>query len=247
MQIIPAIDLIEGKCVRLTMGDYGRVEEFGDDPVSVALRWQDAGAGLIHLVDLEGAKEGKVVNRSSVESITAAVEVETELGGGIRDLGTVGLVLEEMGVSRAVLGTAALKNPGVVSEAASRYGKRIIVGIDARDGMVATEGWLETSTTPAADLARDFDQQEIGGFIYTDIARDGTLAGPNFRAIADFAGCVSSPVIASGGVASLEDIRKLKEIPAPNIMGVIVGKALYRRRFTLEQAIAAARPGESDG
>lgn len=241
MRVVPAIDLIGGKCVRLTMGDYGRVEKFDDDPVSVALRWQEGGAELIHLVDLEGAKAGKVVNQRCVEAITSAVEVETELGGGIRDLDTVGLVLDKMGVGRAILGTAALKNPELVIEAVDRYGKRVIVGIDAREGMVATEGWLETSATPATDLARRFDACGIGGFIYTDIARDGMLAGPNFEAIHSFASGVGTPVIASGGVASLDDIRKLGRIQAPNLWGVIVGKALYRGKFTLEQAILAAQ------
>lgn len=243
MQVIPAIDIIGGKCVRLTMGDYGQVEEFSDDPVAVALQWQERGAELIHLVDLEGAKQGRLVNEGTVAAIASAVRVDTELGGGIRSLETVQEALDEMGVSRVILGTSALKDPDLVREAAQRHGKRIVVGIDARDGLVATEGWLETSTTPAAVLGRDLDGVGIGGFIYTDIKRDGMLAGPNLVAVQAFADSVSSPVIASGGVSSLDDIRNLGRIPSPNVVGVIVGKALYRGRFTLEEAIAAAAEG----
>lgn len=241
MRVIPAIDLIGGKCVRLTMGDYGRMEEFEEDPAAVARRWQEAGAELIHLVDLEGAKTGRVVNRASVEAIRSAVDIETELGGGIRDLATVRLVLEDLGVSRAILGTAALKNPEMVGEAAEGFGERIIVGIDAREGMVATDGWLETSTTPAVDLARNLDRLGIGGFIYTDISRDGMLTGPNLGAVERFADSVESPVIASGGVASLQDVEKLARLSAPNLWGMIVGKALYHGKFSLQEAIAVVR------
>jgi phosphoribosylformimino-5-aminoimidazole carboxamide ribotide isomerase len=240
MNIIPAIDIIGGKCVRLSMGDYDRVEEFSDDPVEVARRWQDGGAELIHLVDLEGAKAGRIVNARTIEAIASAVDIRTELGGGIRDLDTIETVLSGLGVDRAILGTVALKHPEIVDEAAKKYGERIVVGIDARDGMVATEGWLETSETPAVELAAALDGLGTGGFIYTDISRDGMMQGPNLEAVKQFAEHVKSPVVASGGVTTVEDVARLRELGIPNITGVIIGKALYRGTVTLRDAIRAA-------
>jgi phosphoribosylformimino-5-aminoimidazole carboxamide ribotide isomerase len=241
MKIIPAIDIIGGKCVRLSMGDYARVEEFSDDPVEVARRWQEGGAELIHLVDLEGAKAGKIANARTIEAIASAVEIRTELGGGLRDMRTIETVLSGLGVDRAILGTVALKHPEIVEEAAGNYGERIVVGIDARDGMVATEGWLETSETPAVELAAALDGLGTGGFIYTDISRDGMMQGPNLEAVKHFAEHVTSPVVASGGVTTVEDVVRLRELGVPNITGVIIGKALYRGTVKLEDAIAAAR------
>jgi len=245
MKIIPAIDIIGGKCVRLSMGDYDRVEEFGDSPVDVARRWQDGGAELIHLVDLEGAKAGRIVNGATIETIASSVDIATELGGGIRDLAAVETVLGGLGVTRAILGTVALKHPEIVAEAVEAWRERIVVGIDARDGMVATEGWLETSETPALDLARSLDDLGIGGFIYTDISRDGMMRGPNLDAVKAFAEGVTSPVVASGGVTTSDDVRALRELGVPNIEGVIIGKALYRGTMTLDEAIAAARGEDS--
>ncbi len=238
--IIPAIDLIGGKCVRLTQGVYDEVEEFSDDPASVAETFYDLGARRLHLVDLEGAKTGSIQNADAIRSITYSVEMETELGGGIRDLETVRYVLEDLGVTRAILGTAALKDPELVERAVDEFGERILVGIDARNGMVATEGWLESSTTPAVELAARLDNLGIGEFIYTDISRDGMLTGPNYEAIRTFAKSVKHPVIASGGISKIDDVRDLLRLQINNLTGIIIGKALYKGQLDLAEAIRIA-------
>jgi phosphoribosylformimino-5-aminoimidazole carboxamide ribotide isomerase len=234
MQVIPAIDLRGGHCVRLRQGDFDQETIFGDDPAAMAARWESEGATRIHLVDLDGAKAGHPVNVEAVRQIVARVGVPCQLGGGIRDEATIAAWLEA-GIERVVVGTQALRDPEWFGHMARSYPYRLLLGLDARDGRVATQGWLETSGTDALDLARQFDLLPIAGIIYTDIARDGTLEGPNLPAIAALAGAVRSPVIASGGVGTLEDLRRLAGLP---IAGCIVGRALYDGRFTLRSVIS---------
>jgi phosphoribosylformimino-5-aminoimidazole carboxamide ribotide isomerase len=234
MQVIPAIDLRGGYCVRLRQGDFDQETIFGDDPAAMAARWESEGATRIHLVDLDGAKAGHPINIEAVRQIVGRVGVPCQLGGGIRDEATIAAWLEA-GIDRVVVGTQALRDPDWFGQMARAYPDRLLLGLDARDGRVATQGWLETSSTAALVLARQFDTLPIAGIIYTDIARDGTLEGPNLPAITALAEAVRSPVIASGGVGTLEDLRRLAELP---IAGCIVGRALYDGRFTLRSALS---------
>ncbi len=241
MEVIPAIDIRGGKCVRLEQGDYSRETVFGDDPAAMALRWQEAGAPRIHVVDLDGAREGRPLNEAVARSILSAVSVPVQLGGGIRDLAVVERYLS-MGIGRVVIGTAAVKDPEMVVEAVSAYRERIVVGVDAMDGIVATEGWLETSGVPAAELVRGLSEAGVRRIVYTDIARDGMLSGPNVGALAalleEVAGFPSPvAVIASGGVSSPEHVRRLASIGAE---GAIVGRALYTGALDLREALGAA-------
>jgi phosphoribosylformimino-5-aminoimidazole carboxamide ribotide isomerase len=233
MQVIPAIDVRGGRCVRLRQGDFDRETIFGDDPAAMAARWESEGATRIHLVDLDGAKAGHSINVDAVRSILDRVGVPCQLGGGIRDEATIAAWLES-GIERVVVGTQALRDPDWFGHMAGAYPDRLLLGLDARDGHVATGGWLETSDVVALNLARRFDSLPIAGIVYTDIARDGTLEGPNLAAIAAMARAVRSPVIASGGVGTLEDLHRLAELP---IAGCIVGRALYEGRFTLRSAL----------
>jgi phosphoribosylformimino-5-aminoimidazole carboxamide ribotide isomerase len=233
MQVIPAIDLRGGQCVRLRQGDFDQETIFGDDPAAMAGRWESEGAARIHLVDLDGAKEGHPVNVEAVRRIIARVAVPCQLGGGIRDEATIAAWLEA-GLANVVVGTQALRDPDWFGRMAEAYPDRLLLGLDARDGRVATQGWLETSSVTALTLARQFDSLPIAGIIYTDIARDGTLEGPNLVAIAGLAEAVRSPVIASGGVGTLQDLERLAELP---IAGCIVGRALYDGRFSLGDAL----------
>jgi phosphoribosylformimino-5-aminoimidazole carboxamide ribotide isomerase len=235
MQVIPAIDLRGGHCVRLRQGDFDQETIFGDDPAAMAARWESEGATRIHLVDLDGAKAGRPMNVDAVREIVARVGVPCQLGGGIRDEATIAAWLEQ-GVERVVVGTQALRDPEWFGRMATAYPGRLLLGLDAREGRVATAGWLETSGIAALTLAREFDDLPIAGIIYTDIARDGTLEGPNLVAVAAMAAAVRSPLIASGGVGTLEDLLRLAELP---IAGCIVGRALYDGRFTLRAALAA--------
>jgi phosphoribosylformimino-5-aminoimidazole carboxamide ribotide isomerase len=238
MLVIPAIDLRGGNCVRLRQGDYDQETVFGDDPAAMARRWQTEGAELIHLVDLDGAKAGKPINIDAVRQILATVTVPCQLGGGIRDEATIAAWLSA-GISRVVVGTQALRDPEWFAHMAVAYPGRLLLGLDARDGRVAAEGWLEQSTTTALELALRFDSLPLAGIVYTDIARDGTLAGPSSESTAALAASVQSPVIASGGVGTLDDLAQLATLP---IAGVIVGRALYDCRFTLRQAIEVSNP-----
>jgi phosphoribosylformimino-5-aminoimidazole carboxamide ribotide isomerase len=221
--ILPAIDLKDGKCVRLFQGDYAQVTVFSDDPAEFARRWRDEGAQYLHLVDLDGAKAGYPVNLDVIEQIKAASGLPVEVGGGVRDEKTVQLLLER-GVDRVILGTTALRNPALTAELCRKYGDQIVIGIDARDGLVAIEGWTETSSVAATTLAQTLADQGAARFIYTDISRDGTLTEPNYAAFAEFAAAAQRPVIASGGVARAEHVRKLSELGAE---GIIIGRALY--------------------
>jgi phosphoribosylformimino-5-aminoimidazole carboxamide ribotide isomerase len=234
MQVIPAIDLRGGLCVRLRQGDFDQETVFGDDPAAMAARWESEGAERIHLVDLDGAKAGRPVNVEAVRRIIDRVGVPCQLGGGIRDEATIAAWLEA-GIERVVVGTQALRDPEWFGGMAKAYPSRLLLGLDARDGLVAAEGWLETSGVDALELARRFDALPIAGIIYTDIARDGTLEGPNLEAIAALAQAVRAPVIASGGVGTLEDLRRLSTLP---IAGCIVGRALYDGRFSLRSALS---------
>jgi phosphoribosylformimino-5-aminoimidazole carboxamide ribotide isomerase len=240
MQIWPAIDLLNGKCVRLQQGDYTRETVFSDDPAAVARGFQSQGARHLHLVDLDGAREGRPVNAELVRRIVAAVDMECELGGGIRTEESIETLLAT-GLERLVLGTSALKQPDWFAAMCRKYPHRLVLGIDARDGMVATEGWLETSSTPATELADQFTDLPLAAIIYTDIATDGMLAGPNLVAMAEMQQHVAVPVVASGGVTTAGDVRKLAQI---GMAGAIVGRALYAGTLSLPDALTAANDAQ---
>jgi phosphoribosylformimino-5-aminoimidazole carboxamide ribotide isomerase len=233
--LYPAIDLKDGQCVRLLRGDMGAATVFGDDPAAQARAFAAAGCRWLHLVDLDGAFAGRPVNAAAVEAILAAVAVPVQLGGGIRDRATLEAWLDR-GVARVILGTAALRDPALVRAAARAHPGRVAVGIDARGGRVAVEGWAETTGTAAPDLARRFEDAGVAAIVYTDIDRDGAMAGPNVAATAALARAVAIPVIASGGVASLDDLRALKASGAP-LDGAITGRALYEGRLDLAEAV----------
>lgn len=236
MQIWPAIDLRGGQCVRLQQGDYQRETVFGEDPAAMARHWVQDGAACLHLVDLDGARDGQPANLTAVRAILEAVSVPCELGGGIRSEETVQALLD-MGVARLVIGTKALKEPDWFRELCRKFPQWLVLGIDARDGMVATEGWLETSATAAVDLARQFAGEPIAAIIYTDIATDGMLAGPNVAAMRQMQAAVDLPVIASGGVTTADDVTALARA---GLAGCIIGRALYEGRISLAEAHAAA-------
>ncbi|MEQ8507931.1 MAG: 1-(5-phosphoribosyl)-5-[(5-phosphoribosylamino)methylideneamino]imidazole-4-carboxamide isomerase [Rhodospirillaceae bacterium] len=239
VDLYPAIDLKDGVCVRLAQGDMNRATVFNDNPAQQAKAFQDAGANWIHVVDLNGAFAGKPVNAEAVESILRTVTVPVQLGGGIREFDMVTHWLTT-GVDRIVLGTAALKNPDLVRQACKEFPGHIAVGIDARGGRVAVEGWAESSDVTAVELARRFEDAGVSVIIHTDIDRDGVLGGPNLNASADLADAVNIPIIVSGGVASLEDIGAIKRraIKSPGLVGVISGRALYDGRIDLAEAIS---------
>lgn len=239
MQIWPAIDLRGGKCVRLRQGDYNRETVFSDDPVAVARSFQEQGAEHLHLVDLDGAREGRSINAHVVESILRAVDMECELGGGIRDREAIEALLE-LGLARLVLGTSALKQETWFRRMADEFPGRLVLGIDARDGRVATDGWLETSDVDAVELAESFDDVPLAAIIYTDIAADGMMQGPNVTAMNRMQQSVATPVIASGGVAQVDDVAALAQ---SGVAGVIIGRALYEGAVTLPAALAAAKLG----
>lgn len=233
MEIIPAVDLRNGKCVRLYQGDYAQETVFSDDPVAMALRWQSEGAKRLHLVDLDGAAEGEPRNLNTIEKIVAAVEVPVQVGGGIRSLETI-VQLLDTGVSRAILGTVAIEDPALVEEACRRFGEQIVIGIDARDGMAATRGWLQQSSVTAGELANRMVDLGARRFIYTDISRDGTLTGPNFEAITELLSQLDVPVIAAGGISSIEHLTKLAEL---GVEGAIVGRAIYTGDVDFKEAV----------
>ncbi len=235
LKILPAIDLRGGKCVNLVQGIASQETIFSDAPVEMALRWQAEGAEYLHLVDLDGAFQGESANLHIVSEIVAALEIPVQLGGGIRSMEQLKAVLA-LGVDRAILGTVALKQPSLVKQACTEYGARVTVGIDARDGRVATDGWLEVSQKSAVEFAVELS--DVQTLIYTDIKSDGMLKGPNVDATADMIDAVSADVIASGGVTSLADIKALKQIGAS---GAIIGRALYTGDLALSDAIATAR------
>jgi phosphoribosylformimino-5-aminoimidazole carboxamide ribotide isomerase len=228
--LYPAIDLKDGRCVRLLRGDMAAATVFAAAPADQARQFAEAGFEWLHLVDLNGAFAGRPVNGDAVEAILAAVTLPVQLGGGIRDLATVDFWLER-GVKRVILGTIALTEPELVRTACKRHPGRVVVGIDARDGMVAVEGWARTSEVRALDLALRFEDAGVAAIVYTDIDRDGALGGVNVEATADLAFALTTPVIASGGVASLADLKSLKQVEKTGIEGVICGRALYDGRL----------------
>jgi phosphoribosylformimino-5-aminoimidazole carboxamide ribotide isomerase len=240
LTLYPAIDLKDGACVRLLRGEMDQATIFGTDPGAQAAAWQQAGFGWVHVVDLNGAFAGKPVNEAAVKSILASVTVPVQLGGGIRTLAQIEAWLDA-GITRVILGSAAAKNPDLVREAAKLFPNRVAVGIDAKGGMVATEGWAETSDIPAPELARRFEDAGIVAIIYTDIARDGMKTGLNLAETQALAAAVNLPVIASGGVASVADIIALKAAAAqqPNLEGSILGRALYDGSLKPREALAA--------
>ncbi len=246
MIVIPAVDVLGGQAVRLLRGDYSQIIDTRGDPLELARAWSAAGASLIHVVDLDGARSGERVNAAAIESICRAVEVPVEVGGGLRTADAVSAVLEG-GAARAVLGTAAHKDPNLLRASLDRWGDRIVVGIDARDGYVATEGWREGSVTLATDLAREVVALGVRNIIYTDIARDGTLSGPNLTALAEVSH-VAGPdvrIISSGGVGTIDDLRLLRDTRLA--AGAIVGRALYSEGIDLRQAIAEIESQEREG
>jgi phosphoribosylformimino-5-aminoimidazole carboxamide ribotide isomerase len=240
LTLYPAIDLKDGACVRLKRGEMVQATVYAEDPAAQAATWQAAGFSWVHVVDLNGAFAGRPVNEAAVRAILAAVTVPVQLGGGIRDLAGIETWLAA-GVSRVILGSAAAKNPDLVREAAKKFPGRVVVGIDARGGMVATEGWAETSTLSATDLALRLEDAGIAAIIYTDIARDGMMTGLNLPETAALASRVRVPVIASGGIAGITDIVALKTCAArtPNLSGAIIGRALYDGTLRAAEAMAA--------
>jgi len=240
MLVIPAIDLKEGKCVRLEQGLMDKDTVFNDNPAAQARAWQDQGAEMLHIVDLDGAFAGQPKNRAAIEAIIGAISIPSQLGGGIRDIATIETYLS-LGLSRVIIGTAAQRNPELVREACVKFPGRIVVGIDARNGMVAVQGWAEVTDITAVDLARKFEGFGVSAIIYTDISRDGMLQGPNLEATKALAEAVSIPIIASGGVSSLKDIRNLMDIEASGVTGVITGKAVYTGAIKLGEAIALTK------
>ena len=241
--LFPAIDLKNGEAVRLQQGDMARATVFNRDPAAQARAFEQQGFEYLHLVDLDGAFAGKPVNAAAVEHVLAAVKIPVQLGGGIRDRPTIENWLGK-GVARVIIGTAAVRNPALIREAARAYRGRVAVGLDARDGKVAVEGWAETSELAALDIARRFEDAGVAALIYTDVARDGMLKGLNLEATIALADGISIPVIASGGLASIDDIRALLAPRARNLAGAIAGRALYDGRLDAAaalQLIAAAR------
>lgn len=240
MIILPAIDIKDGRCVRLYQGDYSKVTTYDDDPIQVALRWQEAGAQWLHVVDLDGARQGEPVNAELIKRIRAATTMHIEVGGGMRSLAYIEQVLS-LGVERVILGTVVLTNRPLLLEAVARWRERIVVGLDARDGFVATAGWYDTSQVKATTLAAEMCALGVSRIIYTDIARDGLLQGPNLAALAEMQRAASCPLIASGGVSSLDDLRALAKL---DVEGVIVGKALYTGAIDLAEAVREIERGE---
>jgi phosphoribosylformimino-5-aminoimidazole carboxamide ribotide isomerase len=241
MLLIPAIDLKDGKCVRLQQGDMKSSTTFGEDPAAMARRWLDAGARRLHLVDLNGAFSGRPVNEAAVKAILREVgdEIPVQLGGGLRDLDTIERFLDD-GLSYVIIGTAAVKSPGFLKDACTAFGGHIIVGLDARDGRVATDGWSKLTGHEVVDLARKFQDYGVEGVIYTDIGRDGMLTGINIEATVKLAQALTIPVIASGGLSGLADIEKLCAVEFEGIEGVICGRSIYNGDldFAAAQALA---------
>lgn len=236
MKLYPAIDLKDGQCVRLLKGDMDKATVYNTDPAAQAKAFAEMGFEYLHVVDLNGAVSGSLVNRPAVESILSQLSIPVQLGGGIRTRAGIDAWLEA-GIARVILGTIALKDPALVKEAARAYPGRVAVGIDAKAGMVATEGWVETSTTRAVDLARLFEDAGVAAIIYTDIARDGTLAGPNVEETAALAEAISIPVILSGGMSTLRDIADVTARRDSGIDGIILGRALYEKTIDPKAAL----------
>lgn len=240
MIILPAIDLKEGKCVRLEQGLMEKDTVYSDDPAAQARTWQEQGGEYLHIVDLDGAFAGVPKNRDAIEAIVAAIDIPCEIGGGIRDMQTIEAYLA-LGVDRVILGTIAKENPAFVEEACRAFPGRIVVGIDAKDGLVAVRGWADVTEKKATELAKEMEGFGVTAIIYTDIARDGMMQGPNIEATKNLAESISIPVIASGGLSSLDDIRRLMEIESSGVTGIITGKAIYSGAIDLREAVALTK------
>jgi phosphoribosylformimino-5-aminoimidazole carboxamide ribotide isomerase len=240
MQIWPAIDLRGGKCVRLRQGDYAQETVFGEDPAAMARQWVAGGARCLHLVDLDGARDGQLTNLEAIRAIVEAVTVPCQLGGGVRDEETIRRLLA-LGLTRLIVGTKALREPDWFREMCRKFPQSLALGIDAKGGMVATDGWLKVSEMSATKLARHFDDEALSAIIYTDISRDGMMEGPNFAAVKEMREMVTVPVIASGGVTSATDVARLREI---GVAGCIIGRSLYEGSLRLDDALRAAGASE---
>jgi len=235
MEIIPAIDLRNGKCVRLYQGDYSKETVFSEDPLSMALHWQSAGAKRLHLVDLDGAAEGKLCNDAAIEEIARRVQIPVQVGGGIRQIETMEHLLDS-GISRVVLGTVAIEDPDLVKDACQKFGDSVIVSIDARGGYARGHGWKEEGNMTIGEVIQQMESRGVKRFIYTDIARDGTLTEPNFEEIAKVKSQTQVPIIAAGGIASVEHLRRLAKL---GVEGAIVGRAIYTGDIDLKEALTA--------
>lgn len=244
MEILPAIDLRDGRCVRLRQGDYAQETIFSDDPADMARRWESEGATRLHLVDLDGAKAGRPVNVDSIRSIVNAIKIPCELGGGLRDEAALRLMLDDVGVERAIIGTQALKQPEWFREMTRLFPRRIALGLDARNGFVATAGWLDDSQTSAIELARQFVGLDVAAVIYTNIANDGMMQGVDEATIQDMLTLakLGLPVIASGGVTTLDDVQRLAKAAReePRLIGAIVGRAIYEGTISVADAVRIA-------
>lgn len=240
MIILPAIDLKEGRCVRLEQGLMDKDTVYNDDPAAQALMWQEQGGEYLHIVDLDGAFAGVPKNKSAIKSIVEAIEIPSELGGGIRDLETIEAYLD-LGITRVILGTVAKENPELVKEACRQFPGQIVVGIDAKDGLVAIRGWADVTEKLATEMAKEMEGFGVEAIIYTDIACDGMMQGPNIEATKALAEAISIPVIASGGLSTLNDIRRLLEIESSGVTGVITGKAIYSGAIDLREAVALTK------
>ncbi|OQY55662.1 MAG: 1-(5-phosphoribosyl)-5-[(5-phosphoribosylamino)methylideneamino]imidazole-4-carboxamide isomerase [Desulfobacteraceae bacterium 4572_88] len=244
MIIIPAVDIKDGKCVRLLQGRMEDETIFSDDPAAMAKRWGDQGAELIHVVDLNGAFEKSPQNLEAIKKIIKTVKADIQIGGGIRSRETVEMYLE-LGVRKVVLGTAAIQYPRMAVNMCNKYPDRIVIGIDARDGYVAVEGWSQTTRIRAADLAMQFEESGVAAVNFTDIHRDGMQTGPNIDATRELAEAVDIPVVASGGVSNIEDIQKLLPLEASGVTGIITGRALYSGTLDLREAIVLSKHGQT--
>ncbi len=235
-EVIPAVDIKDGKCVRLYQGRADREKVYFENPVEVAKRWEEEGAKRVHVVDLDGAFEGIPKNIGIVEEIVKNLSIPVQFGGGVRTLKALEKLFN-IGVDRVVVGTVAVENKELFDEFIKEFPLKIVLGIDAKSGMVTTKGWVEITRIPAVELAKEYDDKPIWGYVYTDISRDGTLSGPNFEQVEKFARSVKKPVIASGGVSTKEDILKLKDLQRLGVVGVIVGKALYEGKVKLREVV----------
>jgi len=238
--VIPAIDLKDGQCVRLKQGKFDHVTVFGDDPPAIARRWESLGAEWLHVVDLDGAVGRSPKNRGAIKSVINSVKVPVQVGGGIRNMDTIDEYIE-MGVSRVILGTVALKNPDLVEEASEKYPGQIALGIDAKDGKVAVEGWTEVTHRTPIEIAGSFEHLPLAAIIYTDIHRDGMQSGVNIEGTRALAEATKIPVIASGGVSTIDDIRALLPLEPVGVVGVITGRAIYTGSLDLAEAVALAK------
>jgi len=238
MLILPAIDLLRGKCVRLIQGDYAQETVYGEDPAAMAAQFAEQGAEWIHVVDLDGAKSGQTENIDSIRAIVRTSGVKVEVGGGVRSLETAKRLLDQ-GVNRVIFGTRLLSMGDQAASLFEALGEQAVAGIDSRDGKVAAAGWTEQSSVDAVQLAQHLESQGARRFIVTDIATDGMLQGPNLDMLVEFTKAVRAPIVASGGISSLQDLQNIRGLDQPSIEGIIVGKAIYENRFTVAEAIAA--------